>query len=310
MVKHECYNSAAFPILTTMSLLDKDNQPLADKEALARHIERALSVTAPSGRDVDINYRIIKSYFNPLVIGAENIPDEPCLFVGNHSLFALDGIVAAPIFLKELNRFPRALGDRFLFGNRRVADQLLKSGAVLGHPNVCTALMEDGQDLLVFPGGASEAVKPVSELYELHWKERLGFVKLAALHGYTVMPFGMVGPDEFYGHLTEGRDLLESPLGRILTRLGILNEGTRTDFLPPLPVGSLGTAFPKPQRCYLGFGDPIDLSECKGKKLTKKRLYAIREQVAGQIEQQLKELLFTREKNKGSDSLLRRLLTL
>jgi 1-acyl-sn-glycerol-3-phosphate acyltransferase len=293
-----------------MSLLDKDNQPLADKEALEWHIERALSVHAPKGLDVDLNYRIIKRYFNPLVIGAENIPDEPCLFVGNHSLFALDGIVAAPIFLKELNRFPRPLGDRILFSNQRIADQLLKSGAVLAHPDVCAALMKDGQDVLVFPGGAGESVKPVSELYELHWKERLGFVKLAAQHGYTVMPFGMVGPDEFYGHLTEGRDLLESPLGHLLTRLGILNEGTRTDFLPPLPIGSLGTAFPKPQRCYLGFSDPIDLSEYKAKRLTKKRLYAIREQVAGQIEQLLKELLLTREQNKGGDSLLRRLLTL
>jgi 1-acyl-sn-glycerol-3-phosphate acyltransferase len=293
-----------------MSLLDKDNQPLADKKALEHHIERALSVSAPSGRDVDFNYRIIKRYFNPVVVGAENIPDEPCLFVGNHSLFALDGMVTTPIFLKELNRFPRALGDKFLFGNRRVADFLLKHGAVLGHPDVCAALMKDGQDVLVFPGGAYESVKPVSERYELQWQERLGFVKIAALHGYTVMPFGLVGPDEFYGHLTEGRDLLESPLGRILTHLGILNEGTRTDFLPPLPVGSLGTAFPKPQRCYLGFGESIDLSECKGKRLTKKRLYAIREQVAGQIEHQLKELLFAREQNRGNDSLLRRLLTL
>jgi 1-acyl-sn-glycerol-3-phosphate acyltransferase len=219
-------------------------------------------------------------------------------------------MVAAPIFLKELKRFPRALGDRFLFSNRRVADALLKSGAVMGHPDVCSALMAAGQDVLVFPGGAYESVKPVSERYELQWQERLGFVKLAAQHGYTVMPFGLVGPDEFYGHLTEGRNLLESPLGRILTHLGILNEGTRTDFLPPLPVGSLGTALPKPQRCYLGFGEPIDLSECKGKRLTKKRLYAIRDQVAGQIEDQLKDLLLRREQNRGSESLLRRLLTL
>ncbi|MEZ5501206.1 MAG: hypothetical protein R3E50_00615 [Halioglobus sp.] len=139
-------------------------------------------------------------------------------------------MVAVPIFLKEIQRFPRALGDRFLFGNRRVADILLKSGAVMGHPDVCSALMEGGQDILVFPGGSYEAVKPVSERYELLWQDRLGFVKLAAKHGYTVMPFGLVGPEEFYGHLTEGRDLLESPLGRILTQLGILNEGTRTDF--------------------------------------------------------------------------------
>ncbi|MEZ5501207.1 MAG: hypothetical protein R3E50_00620 [Halioglobus sp.] len=70
-----------------MSLLDKDNQPLADKDALEKHIKRALSVKPPHGRDLDINYWLIKHYFNPLVVGAENIPEVPCLFVGNHSLF-------------------------------------------------------------------------------------------------------------------------------------------------------------------------------------------------------------------------------
>lgn len=293
-----------------MSLLDDDNQPLADEEALRHHIERALAVTPPSGLKVDINYQIVKRYFDPVLVGAEHIPDEPCLFVGNHSLFALDGLVTAPIFIKELNRFPRALGDRFLFYNRHVADLLLNNGAVMGHQDVCSALMEDGQDILVFPGGAYEAVKPASARYELQWKDRIGFVKLAAWYGYTVVPFGLVGPDEFYGHLVEGRDLIASPLGRFLRHLGILNEHTRTDMVPPLPVGSLGTAFPKPQRCYLGFGEAIDLSDHAGQKLTKKRLYAIREQVAGQIEHQLRELLFMREQNKTKDSLLRRLLTL
>ena len=75
-------------------------------------------------------------------------------------------------------------------------------------------------------------------------------------------------------------------------------------------MGSLGTPFPKPQRCYLGFGDPIDLAQYKGERLTKKRLHDIRTDVAEQIEIQLGELLFTREQHKGQDSLLRRLLTI
>jgi 1-acyl-sn-glycerol-3-phosphate acyltransferase len=163
---------------------------------------------------------------------------------------------------------------------------------------------------MVFPGGAHEAVKPASEIYELQWKERYGFVKLAAKHGYTIMPFGMVGPDEFYGHLLEGQDLPDSRLGQLLQRLGLLTEDTRADVLPPIPVGALGTLIPKPQRCYIGFGDPIDLSAEKGKRLGKQRLRAIRSEVAEQIEIQLAELLFAREQHKGKDSLLRRILTL
>ena len=293
-----------------MALFDKDNQPLGDEEALERHIEKALAVKSPRGAELEINYRLVKRLFKPMILGADNIPNRPCLFVGNHSLFALDGMVLGPVFVKELDRFPRGMGDKFLFTNPRVADYVLKSGAVMGHPEVCSALMKDRQDLLVFPGGAHEAVKPASEIYELQWKERYGFVKLAAQHGYTIMPFGLVGPDEFYGHYLEGQDLPDSGLGRLLKRLGLLNDDIRADILPPIPVGALGTPFPKPQRCYLGFGEPINLAQYKGKTLTKKRLQTIRAQVAEQIETQLAELLFAREQHKGKDSLLRRILTL
>jgi 1-acyl-sn-glycerol-3-phosphate acyltransferase len=293
-----------------MSLFDKDNKPLSDRQALDQHIRRALAVEFPSGLDVEFAYQVVKRLFNPMVTGAENIPSQPCLFVGNHSLFALDGAIITPLFLKDLRRFPRAMGDRFLFTIPSVANILVKNGAVMGHPEVCTALMEDGQDILVFPGGAHEAVKPKSKLYELQWKERYGFVKLAAKHGYTIMPFGLVGPDEFYGHLMEGQDLPDSALGKILTRLGILNDDIRSDILPPIPIGSMGTLLPKPQRCYLGFGQPIDLSRYKDKKPTQKTVQSIRSRVAKEIETQMAELLIAREQLKEKDSLLRRFLTL
>jgi 1-acyl-sn-glycerol-3-phosphate acyltransferase len=293
-----------------MSLFEKDNTPLSEPYRLERHIKQALAAKAPSGLDVEIAYQIVKRVFNPMVTGAQNIPKEPCLFVGNHSLFALDGAIIRPIFLKELQRFPRAMGDKFLFSIQRVADILVKHGVVMGHPEVCSALMDDRQDLLLFPGGAYESVKPKSKLYELQWKERYGFVKLAATHGYTIMPFGLVGPDDFYGHLMEGQDLPDSALGKLLAHIGLLNDNTRSDIVPPIPIGSLGTPLPKPQRCYLGFGEPINLSRHKGKALPKKTLLSVRAQVAQQIDTQLAELLLIREQDKGKDSLLRRLLTL
>lgn len=293
-----------------MSLFNKDTSPLGDKEALARHIETALAVEYPSGLELDISYQLVKRLFNPVILGAENIPDKPCLFVGNHSLFALDGWVIGPLFLKELGRFPRGMGDKFLFASDKVGSYVLKRGAVMGHPEVCSALMKAGEDLLVFPGGAHEAVKPASMRYELQWKERYGFVKLAAKHGYTIMPFGLVGPDEFYGHLIEGQDLPQSTLGRLLKRAGLLTDDIRADILPPVPVGALGTPLPKPQRCFVGFGEAIDLAQYKGRTPTKKQQQDIRSRVAEQIETQLAELLFYREQHKGDDGLLRRLLTL
>ncbi|MDH3994928.1 MAG: acyltransferase family protein [Gammaproteobacteria bacterium] len=293
-----------------MSLFDKDNAPLDDKEALAHHIATALAVPTPSGLELELPYRIVKRLFNPLIIGADNIPEQPCLFVGNHSLFALDGWVLGPVFNKELGRFVRGLGDKFLFSSPAIGERILKTGAVMGHPEVCSALMKDGRDLIVFPGGAQEAVKPTSELYELKWKERYGFVKLAAKHGYTIMPFGSVGPDEFYSHYIEGRDLPDSAPGKILKRLGLITDDFRSDIMPPLPLGALGTPFPKPQRCYVGFGEPVDLSQYKGRTPTPKQQKSIRAEVAEQIEIQLAELLFARAQNRGKDGLLRKILTL
>ena len=143
-----------------MPLFAKNNTPLSDPQALERHIKQALAVRIPHGLDIEIAYQIVKRIFNPMVTGAQNIPKEPCLFVGNHSLFALDGAIIRPIFLKELQRFPRAMGDKFLFSNERVANILVKQGIVMGHPDVCGALMDARQDLLLFPGGAYESVKP------------------------------------------------------------------------------------------------------------------------------------------------------
>ena len=76
---------------------DKDADPLADQQALAAHIEAALAARPLEGLEMDLAYGLVKRLFKPTVLGAENIPDRPSLFVGNRSLFALGGLVLAPI---------------------------------------------------------------------------------------------------------------------------------------------------------------------------------------------------------------------
>lgn len=52
-----------------MSVFSKDNQPLSEKEALARHIETALAVEPPSGVELELSYQLIKRLFRPMVLG-------------------------------------------------------------------------------------------------------------------------------------------------------------------------------------------------------------------------------------------------
>ncbi len=82
-----------------------------------------------------------------------------------------------------------------------------------------------------------------------------------------------------------------------------------TDMLPPIPIGALGSLFPKPQRCYIQFGQPLDLSRYAGRKLTLKRQQLIRAAVALQIETMLGSCWRGATGKKSRDGLLRRLLT-
>lgn len=286
-----------------------DHDPL-EGDALQAHIDAALASELMNDAELTLYYQVVRRLFKPALLHTERIPEQPCLFVGNHSLFALDGAVLAPVLYRELGRPVRPLGDKFLWSNKALGEALLKRGAVMGHPAVCEALMENGADLLLFPGGAHEAVKPASAMYELQWKERYGFVRLAARHGYTIVPFGMVGPDEFYDHWIEGDELPDSPIGQVLRHLGLMNENTRADMLPPIPRGSLGTLLPRPQRCFVGFGEPLDLSDYAGRTPTKAQQRHIRDQVALSIETQLAELLRVREQRRRENGLLRRILTI
>ena len=290
-----------------MGIFDQDNQPFSDS-GLARHIERALAVEHPRGPGFELSYSLIRRLFRPQLIDTDKIPEEPCLFIGNHSLFALDGMILGPVIYHELGRFLRGLGDKFLW-NRFSEDMLLGQGAVIGHPEVGSALMENGEDLMVFPGGAHEATKTEAQRYTLQWKERYGFVRLAAKHGYTIMPMAIVGPDEFYDHRIEGEDLPDTAVGRLLSRAGLLTENTRTDMLLPVPSGVLGSLIPKPQRCYVQFGDPVRMEKYAGKRVAKKTLLGVREQVANQIETMLDQLLARRDEDRNEQGWLRGVMT-
>ncbi len=290
-----------------MSINDKDYVPYEGAD-MRRYIERVMAVEPPKNPAKSWTYKLLKGLFSPSFVDADKLPDKPCLFVANHSIYAVDGPILGLPMLAEHGRFLRALSDKWLW-NSVNESLLLKQGVVIGHPEVCSALMEEGSDILVFPGGAHEATKPPDQKYTLQWKERSGFVRMAAQHGYTIVPTAVVGPEEFYRHLMEGRDVPGSLLGKLLTRLGLLNENSREDLIGPVPIGLFGTLLPRPQRCLIQFGDPIDLSEYRGSTPNKTLQMEIRGQVKDSIESMISALFLKRAQEKYKDKFWRRLLS-
>ncbi len=227
---------------------------------------------------------------SPRCIGIENIPAEgPFLLVGNHTVF---GLLDAPLMLAEIyeqrGRFLRSLGDHAHYSIPGWRDLLNRYGTVRGTRENCAELMDGGEPILVFPGGGREVMKRKGEKYRLIWKERIGFVAMAAAHDYPIVPFGSVGAEEAFDIHLDG----DSPLMAPARAVAKLLTG-RADMVPPIATGIGPTMWPRPERFYFGFGAPIGSAATDPEDLA--GLRRLREVVRGGVESEIAKLLLLRE---------------
>jgi len=267
----------------------------------------------PSPARIQALLSLPRAYFRPEFLGLEALDlGKPALWVGNHTLY---GLLDVPLMISHLySRYgvlPRALGDRGHFSVPGWGSMLARGGMVLGTPENCAALMRSGAHVLVFPGGGREVMRRKGEAYQLIWKRRTGFARMAMEHGYDIIPFGSLGPEESFDILLDANDVMASRLWRWLKERLPLERLTRDgDMIPPLARGLGPTLLPRPQRFYFGFGERISTLELQGSAADPNALWALREQVAVAIEAELARLREYRSMDKpASWSRLRRWLT-
>ena len=280
--------------------------PESDPDAYVDYVSRYGMPTAPQ---VAAAAGLARFWFKPQFFGFDNLPDRPALFIGNHAFMAVDAALFHLYLYYDHGRYVKGLGDRRLFANEQYAAIAHAMGGVSGKAPIVERLMARGDDLLLYPGGAYESIKPPEARYQLQWKQRYGFVRLAAKAGYTVVPVASVGPDEYYDHAISSEALFHSAPIRILKKAGILPEDLRPDLVPPIPSGMLGGPLPKPKTTYFSIGTPINLEEFKGRTLSAQKLSSLRRRFAKAIDTEIQGLLLRREQERHKDSWLRRILS-
>ncbi len=249
----------------------------------------------PSPDAMDRMVRLLRPFrylASPVLSGLENIPaTRPLLFVGNHTLF---GILDAPMLIAELYRLTgiilRPLGDDLHFRVPVWAAMSRRIGAVPASPEACARLMQSGETILVFPGGAREVSKRKGEKYRLVWGNRLGFARLAIEHACTVVPFCCVGVEDAFDIVLDADEIMASRFGRVLARLGL-----RRDLVWPIVKGIGPTPLPRPERQYFRFMPPIETSSYQRQAQDAGRCADLRDRVKGAIERGIEELLVERE---------------
>jgi len=212
----------------------------------------------PSPTELETILTLMKPFemvLRPVFYDLDNITDErPLMFVGNHQMYGLDVPFLIAGLYREKNILVRGLGDsvhfKVPFWNRICSH----FGVVVATPDNCRALMETGECILEYPGGARESFRGKNQQYEMLWNNRLGFARLALQHRCSIIPVAAIGVDELFGILWDKEDYLNSPLKILIDRFEL-----RRDLLFPV-------SYPKNiERLRFKFGTPIRMERFAGR---------------------------------------------
>lgn len=122
------------------------------------------------------------------IVGLENFPKNgPALLICYHAAMPVDlYLVSYRIYLKT-GRMMHAVGDKFLFifSIYNVFADCFNVSA--GTVESCVKVLETGEIMCIAPGGTYEA-QFGDENYELLWRNRLGFAKVAMEAKVNIIP--------------------------------------------------------------------------------------------------------------------------
>jgi 1-acyl-sn-glycerol-3-phosphate acyltransferase len=242
----------------------------------------------------------VRQLIKPKFYGIERVPARGALMVGNHTLYGILDLLLLYAELCEREIVPRGLADHAHFRVPGIRQLMTASGAVPGTRANTRELMERGDLIMVFPGGGREVTKRKGEQYQLIWKNRLGFAKMAIESGYPIVPFASVGTEHSMDIVMDADNPLMAP-ARALFKAVLGTPDT-----PPIVRGIGLTAIPRPERLYYWFGEPIP-TDSYGGVADEANALEVRSRAANAVEHGIKFLLEKREHDPGR-SVINRLL--
>ncbi len=197
-------------------------------------------------------FSFLRLWLQPTIEGIENIPlTEGALLVTNHGHFGIDLPILLSLILDETGRAARSLGDRVVFATPIFRDIAHLMGTIEGEPGMTVRLLQDDQLVVVYPGGAKEALGHPDAAYRLQWESSRGFIRTALRAQKPIIPVAGIGNEELYVQVVSQDRMRQSGVGRLISKL--LGD----KYVTPLYMG-LGP-LPFPAELHYLVGEPIHL---------------------------------------------------
>lgn len=211
-----------------------------------------------------------------VVRGLAGVPSEgPVLLVGYHMLMGLEIGSFLEGFLREKKILVRGVAHPQLFSRKfenlsseiSYYDLVKVFGGLPVSASNFFKLFKQKSHVLLFPGGAREALHRKGEAYKLFWPEQPEFVRMAARFGATIVPFGVVGEDDVLELVLDYDDMMNIPiLNDYIKESNRETKNVRADMRGEVANQDLflpGVLPKVPGRFYYLFGKPI---ETKGRE--------------------------------------------
>ncbi|KAH0731521.1 hypothetical protein KY289_002709 [Solanum tuberosum] len=249
-----------------------------------------------------------------IVRGLAGVPREgPVLLVGYHMLMGLEIVPLVHEYLMQTKNLLRGIAHPTLFTQlvesrpnaTSFVDMLKLYGATPVTASNFFKLLATKSHVLLYPGGAREALHRKGEEYKVIWPDQQEFIRMAAKFGATIVPFGVVGEDDIAQLVLDYDDLKSIPI--LGDRIRSENEeAARSGFTVRADMdGEIANQMlyipgllPKiPGRFYFFFGKPI---HTKGRQDLVKDREKARElylQVKSEVQNNMNYLLKKREKD-------------
>ncbi len=191
---------------------------------------------------------LYRYWFRVETHGIENLPAGRMLLIGNHAgnTFAYDGAMLGMATLLEASppRVVRGMAEYYLQKLPFFNVFMHRMGSVVGTPENCVQLLEQGEAIMAFPEGQRGFVKPYSQRYKLQ-EFGLGFMRLALETETPIVPVGIVGSEE------------QSPALANLRWVGRWIGSPAFPITPTFPWLGLFGFLPLPVKFRIRFGRPM-----------------------------------------------------
>ncbi|MGB3697641.1 MAG: lysophospholipid acyltransferase family protein [Gordonia sp. (in: high G+C Gram-positive bacteria)] len=149
-------------------------------------------------------------YFRAEVAGFENVPDEPVLFVGNHSGGAnvpdtFVFMLAYHTYFTVEGRPLAGLAHQLVMNVPGIGEFARRFGMIQADMDGAGRLLAQGANVLVYPGGDVEALRPWRDRNRIVFDGREGFLRLAYANEVKIVPVVATGGQETFVVLNDGR---------------------------------------------------------------------------------------------------------